>query len=160
MRADLHVMYKEPFAHTEMLLDLEPKLIIVHAEAEGHFVEFAKKVHARGIKVGVALQAKTPVDIIKPSLSLIDHVLVFSGNLGSFGGQADLSLLDKVTQLRQLKAELEIGWDGGVDNQNAGILTQRGVDVLNSGGFIQKSEDPKHAFHQLYKAVREASHRG
>ncbi len=51
--------------------------------------------------------------------------------------------------LRKLKPELEIGWDGGVNDTNAAILVQSGVDVLNVGGFIQKSKDPQAAYNKL-----------
>ncbi|MGF7228801.1 MAG: ribulose-phosphate 3-epimerase [Candidatus Saccharibacteria bacterium] len=153
MRADLHVMYKRPFEHVELMIDLKPQLIIVHAEADGDFMSFAQKVHAHGIEVGVALQAKTPVDVLKPAMAQIDHVLIFSGSLGSFGGHADLSLLEKVKQLRVLKSSLEIGWDGGIDDQNAKAIADAGVDVLNSGGFVQKAADPRQAYAQLVRAI-------
>src|SRR5262245_12592951 len=60
MRADLHVMYDNPFRHTKELLELQPQLIIIHAEADGDFVAFADAAHAAGIGVGVALKPETP----------------------------------------------------------------------------------------------------
>lgn len=149
MHADLHVMYKKPFDHATMLLDLHPQLIIVHAEAEGDFMAFAERAHKQGVEVGVALQPQTMPSVIKPALKHIDHVLIFSGHLGSFGGKADLSQLDKAAELRALKPQLEIGWDGGVSAENAGRLVRGGIDVLNSGGFIQKTQDPLKAFKLL-----------
>ena len=153
MHADLHVMYKKPFDHATMLLDLRPQLIIVHAEAEGELIAFAERAHKQGVEVGVALQSQTKANVIKPALKHIDHVLIFSGNLGSFGGKADLSLLNKVKELRVLKPQLEIGWDGGVSVENAGQLAQSGIDVLNSGGFIQKASDPLQAYKLLVRTA-------
>jgi pentose-5-phosphate-3-epimerase len=153
IRADIHVMFEQPFDHTALLLNLQPQLIIVHAEGKGDFVTFAQKAHAHGIEVGVALQQQTPAEIIKPALQLIDHVLIFSGKLGYFGGTADLSLLSKVAQLKQWKPQLEIGWDGGVDPKNAAALVGGGVQVLNSGGFIQRAENPAEAYRQLTLAA-------
>lgn len=153
VRADIHVMYKQPFEHTALLLDLRPQLVIVHAEADGDFMQFAQLAHKKGVEVGVALQVDTPAEILRPALSHIDHVLVFSGKLGYFGGKADLNLLSKVALLRKLKPQLEIGWDGGVSPENARQLSEGGVDVLNSGGFIQKSENPAAAYEELCKAV-------
>lgn len=154
MHADLHVMYKKPFDHATMLLDLRPQLIIVHAEAEGDFIAFAERAHKQGVEVGVALQSQTKPDVLKPALKHIDHVLIFSGRLGSFGGKADLSLLSKVKELRALKPQLEIGWDGGVSDSNARQLAQNGIDVLNSGGFIQKAHDPLQAYKLLVQTAR------
>ncbi|HJQ08543.1 MAG TPA: hypothetical protein VJ836_03640 [Candidatus Saccharimonadales bacterium] len=153
VRADLHVMYKKPFEHLKLLLELGPQTIIVHAEGEGDFAAFAGTAHRHGVEVGVALKAETPVSLITPALSLIDHILIFSGNLGHFGGQADLRLLQKVRELKSLKPQLEIGWDGGVNNQNARALAEGGVDVLNVGGFIQHAANPATAYEQLQKLV-------
>jgi len=153
VRADLHVMYKRPFDHLDLMIDLQPQMIIVHAEAEGDFLDFAKKVHKHGIEVGVALQPDTPVKTIKPALEYIDHVLIFSGKLGYFGGKADLHLLEKVTELRALKPQLEIGWDGGVNAENARALAEGGIDVLNSGGYVQKAESAAKAYDELCAAV-------
>lgn len=149
VHADLHVMYAEPFRHAKALLKLHPQLVIVHAEASGDFGQFAEHAHQHGVAVGVALKPETAVDVIAPALAVIDHVLVFSGNLGHFGGQADTHLLTKVLRLKRLKPSLEIGWDGGINNHNAATLAAGGVDVLNTGGFIQHASDPAAAFETL-----------
>lgn len=149
VRADVHVMYAKPFQYAELLIDLGPQLIIVHAEAEGDFVAFARKAHHHGVEVGVALQPKTSPEVIRPALQWVDHVLVFSGDLGHFGGHADLRLLPKVKHLLKIKPQLELGWDGGVSDKNARALAMSGVQVLNAGGFIQKADDPSAAYQTL-----------
>ncbi len=153
VHADLHVMFQKPFDHIKEYLRLAPKLVVIHAEAEGQFVPFATKLKEHGIKIGVALKPHTTVDTIKGALGMIDHVLVFSGNLGHFGGQANTHLLTKVLHLRQLKPSLEIGWDGGINNQNANLLAAGGVNVLNVGGFIHHASDPRSAYETLTKQV-------
>lgn len=153
IRADLHVMYKQPFDHLKMFLSLGPQMVIVHAEAEGDFVPFAEQLHRHGIEVGVALKAESSVSLIRPALDWIDHVLIFSGNLGHFGGQADLRLIPKIKELKSLKPRLEIGWDGGVNDRNARALAMSGVDVLNVGGFIQHATNPQQAYTTLDRQV-------
>lgn len=153
VRADLHVMYQRPFEHYKKYLSLAPQMVIVHAEAEGRFVPFAELMHRHGIEVGVAIKPETQVELIRPALPWIDHVLVFSGNLGHFGGQADVTLLDKVQAIRQLKPTIEIGWDGGINEGNAQVLARGGVDVLNVGGFIHHASDPRMAYASLVRAV-------
>ncbi len=148
--ADLHMMCKRPFEFIEKVQHLEPELVITHAEAEGDFVEWADRLHHYSeIKVGVALLQQTAAEVIKPALARIDHVLIFSGSLGSFGGKADLAYLDKVKQLKDWKPELEIAWDGGVNEWNTGLLIDGGVDVLNVGGVIQNAKNPKVAYDTL-----------
>ena len=150
---DLHVMYKHPWDHLDIILALNPRLVIVHAEAEGNFIAFARQLRRNGIEAGIALLPHTKVETIEPALEVADHVLIFSGNLGEFGGEADLSLLDKVTQVRALRQSIEIGWDGGVNDKNAKQLADAGVDVLNVGGYIQHAEDPAHAYATLKALV-------
>jgi len=153
VRADLHMMVENPFDHVELYRALGPQLVIVHAEAAGDFMAFAEAMHKHGIETGVALLQETSVDTIAPALSMIDHVLIFSGDLGHFGGTADLGLLDKVRHLRELKPTLEIGWDGGINDQNIYKLAEAGVDVLNVGGFIQRADNPEQAYEKLRHAL-------
>lgn len=150
---DVHLMFKRPLEQIEEVVKLSPNLVIVHAEAEG-VTEFLTDLDSFGIKRGVALLADTPVSAVQPWLSKLDYVLVFSGKLGYFGGQVDLKLLNKVSELKQLKPQLEIGWDGGINDQNAAELVRAGVDVLNVGGFIHRAEDPATAYAKLEAAIR------
>ena len=147
--ADIHLMNRRPLDYMDIILALNPQLVVVHAEGEGDFELFARTMHRHGIETGVALLQETPVEAIAPALHLIDHVLIFSGSLGSYGGTVDMSLLQKVNQLRQLRPQIEIGWDGGVNDKNARDLAEGGVDVLNVGGFIQKSKQPEAAYATL-----------
>lgn len=149
MQADLHVMYKDPTRHVDAIIALNPRLVIIHAEAEGDFMAFAGMLHDHDIGVGVALLPKSPVNKIEPALDMIDHVLVFSGDLGRHGGVADLSLLGKVKMLKGIKPGLEIGWDGGINADNAPKLIAGGVDVLNVGGYIQRAQNPARNYQRL-----------
>jgi len=153
IQVDLHMMYNRPDLFFEQMMVLEPNLVIVQAEAEGKFVPLAEKLHEKDVKVGVALLQDTPVDVIKPGLHLVDHVMIFSGVLGHHGGKADLDLLNKVKELKKLKPDLEIGWDGGINDKNAQALISGGVDVLDVGGFIHESDDPKAAYGKLEQIV-------
>lgn len=152
VRADLHVMLEKPFEHVELYRALGPQMVIVHAEGKGDFGAFAKLMHGHGIETGVALLPETSVDTIAPALDMIDHVMIFSGKLGFFGGEADLGLLDKVRKLKQMKPTLEIGWDGGINDSNVRALRDGGVDVMNVGGYIHRSPNPEEAFETLTKA--------
>lgn len=153
VQADLHIMHENVDNEIEEVLRLKPHLAIVHAEAKGNFIVFAQKVQDGGIKAGVALLPKTPVETIKPALDYIDHVLIFSGDLGYFGGTLNVKLLEKARQLKKLKPQLEVGWDGGINDTNVRELAQAGVDVLNVGGYIQRAEKPKERFETLQNLV-------
>ncbi len=149
LQVDLHLMYQDPTKWMRQIMKVKPHMVIVHAEADGNFLSFAQILHKLKLKVGVALLPKTPASAIKDALGHIDHVLIFSGNLGKFGGRADLDLLIKAQALKHLKPSLEIGWDGGVNAHNIHLLAAGGVDVLNVGGAIQKASNPAAAYATL-----------
>lgn len=151
---DLHVMHRYPLDHSEIILAMSPRMVIVHAEAEGNLMGFIDYLHHHGIEVGLALLQRTRVEDVAPALASLDHVLVFSGNLGYQGGsEADLDLLSKVRKVREIKPTIEIGWDGGVNDQNVRALADAGVDVINVGGFIQHADDPAKAYATLKALV-------
>lgn len=149
IKADIHVMYSEPTKYLDELIKLRPHMVIVHAEAKGDFLQIAELLHKHKVKVGVALLPKTSTHMIKPSVQVIDHILIFSGDLGKFGGVADLKLLNKIAQLKEWKQDLEFGWDGGINDENILQLAGGGVDVFNVGGYIQKSPDPRASYQEL-----------
>ena len=153
VRTDIHLMSRQPEQYLDHLIALGPQLVVVHAEADGDFSRIAKRLHRHGIEAGVALQQQTPIAFIQPALDIIDHVLVFSGKLGSYGGKADLALLEKARELKRLKPQLEIGWDGGINDKNARALAEGGVEVLNVGGYIQHSPDPRAAYATLVHEI-------
>ena len=153
LQVDFHMMYMRPDLYLEQVIMFRPKLVIIPAEAKGDFMNFADELHSEGVSVGVALLQSTAVDKIIPALDVIDHVLIFSGDLGHFGGKADLNQLSKARELRKLKPSLELGWDGGINGQNVIQLTEGGIDVLNVGGFIQKAENPQDAYDKLKAMV-------
>ena len=153
LEVDLHLMYEHPENEIDEIIRLKPELVIVHAEAGGNFVVIARQLHEANIRIGVALLPKTPIDVIKPALEYTDHVLIFSGDLGHFGGSANLVLLDKVKKAKDLNPELEIGWDGGVSDTNVAQLVDAGVDVLNVGGYIQRAEKPAERYDILSNLI-------
>lgn len=146
---DIHLMYQSVAPYIDKIIELKPHLLVMHAESNGEFNMVAEQLKNSGISVGVALLQDTPVSMIKPAISLIDHVLIFSGDLGHFGGNAKLTLLSKVRELKKLKSTLEIGWDGGINTENTPRLVLGGVDVLNVGGGIHNQTDPEAAYDKL-----------
>jgi ribulose-phosphate 3-epimerase len=155
VKADFHLMYERPDKAVRTILRHQPNLIIVHAESDGDFGAFADLCHQHGVGVGVALLPKTSPEVIKDSLRLIDHVLIFSGNLGEYGGRANLDLLRKAEIVKRMKPELEVGWDGGISDQNISQLAFGGIDVFNVGGFLQTAENPAEDYRKLSRIAEE-----
>lgn len=155
MTADLHLMYQNPMDFIDKLVKLKPSLVIIHNEAQVHHMHFAAVLHKHDIQAGLALLQDTPVAYARQIIHSFDHILVFSGQLGFHGGHADLSLVDKVREIRALHPEAEISWDGGINSDNAKQLVSAGVDVLNTGGYIQKADNPANAYATISSVIND-----
>lgn len=153
--ADIHLMYQRPMDHLQQLIKLKPHMVIVHNEADAHHMHFSAELHKANIKTGLAILKDTPIEWAEQIMHSFDQILVFSGNLGHHGGEADLGLLSKVAFIKKHHPEAEIAWDGGINHQNIKQLVDSGVNVLNVGGFIQKSQTPKDAYDKLNAVIKE-----
>lgn len=151
--ADIHAMVARPSEYVEQLIALKADLIIFHAEVNEDLLPIMQRIKTAGVKAGVALQRPTVPASIAPIIEQADHVMIFSGNLGHYGGEASLMQLEKVRLIRAIKPDVEIGWDGGVTLDNAFNLAQGGIDVLNVGGTIAKSADPAATYKALVSEI-------
>ena len=84
----------------------------------------------------------------------VDMVLLMSVNPG-FGGQKFIeNTLKKVRQLKALinasGSHVLIEVDGGVQGETAPRLVEAGVDVLVSGSYVFKSQNPIQTIHELH----------
>ncbi|MDO4781352.1 MAG: hypothetical protein Q4A34_03130 [Candidatus Saccharibacteria bacterium] len=152
-QVDIHAMVKSVAEWVPKLIALRPHMIILHAEAEGDVAAAMAQIKQAGIKVGLALLKPTVPRTVEALIKQADHVLIFSGNLGHFGGSASMMQLEKVRLVKAINPAVEIGWDGGVTVNNAYSLVQGGVTVLNVGGAIHKASDPRSIFAKLQREI-------
>jgi ribulose-phosphate 3-epimerase len=151
---DIHAMVARPSEHLETLVSLKPHMIIFHAEVDEDIVSVLQHVKKFGIKAGLALLRPTVPSTVDAAIQEADHVMIFSGDLGKYGGTASLMQLEKVRLIRNIHGDVEIGWDGGVNIENAYSLSQGGVDVLNVGGTIAKADDPEATYKALVSEIQ------
>ena len=151
--ADLHLMVMNPSEHLDTVLKLNPSLCILHAEANEDLLPSFQILRDAGIKTGVALLPSTFPGYVKPYIEAADHVLIFAGQLGVQGSQADLMQMEKIPLVRNMKPELEIGWDGGANITNVRALAHADLDVINVGSAISQAADPAGAFQELVAEI-------
>ena len=87
---DIHLMYRRPVEQLEVLASLAPQRVILHAESEGDLLGSIQYLQKVGIKTGLALLRGTVPDSVRELILAVDHVLIFSGDLGKYGGKANL----------------------------------------------------------------------
>lgn len=151
--ADLHLMVTNPSEHLDTVLKLSPSLCILHAEASEDLTSTFQTLKDAGIKTGLALLPSTYPGNVKPYIDMVDHVLIFAGQLGVQGNPADLMQMEKIPLIRNMKPEVEIGWDGGANMTNVRALAHADLDVINVGAAISRAENPAAAFEELVAEI-------
>ncbi|MFC2448702.1 MAG: ribulose-phosphate 3-epimerase [Prevotella denticola] len=157
---DVHLMIVHPENYIQQTADAGAAIMNVHYEACVHLHRTLQAIRAAGMKAGVTLNPSTPVNVLEDIIGDIDIVQLMSVNPG-FGGQKFIEhSIRKVQRLRQLieressRALIEV--DGGVQAETAPRLVDAGVDILVSGSYVFKADDPKAAIHVL-KGLRKTS---
>jgi len=143
---DLHLMMTHPESQIEDIISLQPQLVITHFEAPFDREAFYKQLREMDIKVGMAVNVETTIEQVRDILPTIDHLLVFTGKLGHNGGEFRADCLEKITQARAINPDLEIGVDGGLNQETSRLAVEAGANVLDVGSFIHDFEDPEMAY--------------
>jgi len=143
---DVHLMIVEPELYIERFRAAGAENLTVHIEGCHHLHRVVQQIHATGAKAGVAINPHTSVSLLEDVIADVDLVLLMSVNPG-FGGQKFIeNTYRKIEAMKNLiisrnsKALIEI--DGGVNQENAPLLLDRGADVLVAGSFVFSSPDP------------------
>lgn len=150
---DVHYMIEQPERYIKQTARLGAMMMNVHQEATVHLHRVIQEIHDSGMKAGVTLNPSTPVSTLEDVINDVDMVLLMSVNPG-FGGQKFIeNTIAKVRRLRRLidesgsRALIEV--DGGVQAETAPRLVEAGVDVLVSGSYIFKADDPLAVINEL-----------
>lgn len=154
---DIHAMVARPSRYIQALIQMRPATVIFHAEVKEDLTPVIQQLKAVGVHAGVGLLKPTVPNTVTEYIETADHVLVFCGNLGYYGGKASLMQLEKVRLIRNIHPDVEIGWDGGANLENVFSLAQGGVDVINCGGAISRATDAAQAYQQLVAEINRES---
>ncbi|KIW07799.1 ribulose-phosphate 3-epimerase, variant 2 [Verruconis gallopava] len=116
-------------------------------------------IHSHGLKAGIAIKPKTPVDVLwdildSPNLEeRPDMVLIMTVEPG-FGGQSFMaSELPKVAALRKRYPDLPIEVDGGLSEKTIDQAADAGANVIVAGSAVFGAQDPAEVIRKLREAV-------
>jgi ribulose-phosphate 3-epimerase len=137
---EVHLMVDDPTSFADPFLDAGADTLIAHQEVLPDPRPLARRLHAKGKKLGVAVNPETPVDVLAPLLKEIDLALCMTVHPG-FSGQAFLTESPaRIRALRDLieknnpNCELEV--DGGIDLTTGPLTVQAGANVLVAASAI------------------------
>ncbi|OFI48651.1 ribulose-phosphate 3-epimerase [Floricoccus tropicus] len=137
---DCHLMVENPEKYVDEFAEAGADIMSIHVEATSHIHGALQKIKNAGMKASVVINPGTPVDAIKPVLSMVDQVLVMTVNPG-FGGQKFIpECLDKVAELSAIKSakkySYDIEVDGGVDDKTIKACRNAGANVFVAGSYV------------------------
>lgn len=143
---DVHLMITDPETYAPVFIEAGAQWLTFHYEAMENAEacrKLAKQLRQWGVKPGISIKPKTPVEVLKDLWQDFDLVLVMSVEPGFGGQQFDPSALEKIAQLRAWaqaeNADLRIEVDGGINAETGKLCKQAGADVLVAGSYIFKN---------------------
>ncbi|MBR2529248.1 MAG: ribulose-phosphate 3-epimerase [Blautia sp.] len=140
---DCHVMVTEQDYFVDELLDIGVEQIVFHAETQPHIDGMLNRIHAKGVRAGVALKPATPLSALDYVLEKCDTVLLMLINPGYafVKGEKQVAYADrKIRELRNmisernLPAKIEI--DGRVSAANIQEYGNGLVDYFVTGSTV------------------------
>jgi ribulose-phosphate 3-epimerase len=150
---DVHLMIEDPGKYIVDFKNAGADILTIHIEACLHLHRNIQQIHQLGMKAGVALNPHTSIDLLYDILPSIDMVCLMSVNPG-FGGQQFIpQTLSKISRLRkmadELRPDLLIEIDGGVNMINAKSIVDAGANVLVAGNTVFSAINPTDIIKQL-----------
>jgi ribulose-phosphate 3-epimerase len=111
----MHMMVSNPEKWVCDMADAGGTQYTFHVEATSTPDECIRLIKESGMKVGLAISPRTPVEVIEPFIKDIDMALVMTVEPGK-GGQKFMSdMMSKVEYLRKNFEYLNVSVDGGIN---------------------------------------------
>lgn len=141
---DAHLMVQEPIRYVEAFQKAGADSVTVHLEACEDVKTTLDKIHACGMKAGLAVNPETDVKELVPYLEDVEMILIMSVHPG-FGGQKFIpESLDKIRAVRAMlnekNLETDIQVDGGIYVENVREVLDAGANVIVAGSAVFRGD--------------------
>lgn len=160
---DCHVMVTEQDYFVNELLDIGVQQITFHAETQPHIDGMLNRIHAEGVRAGVALKPATPLSTLDYVLEKCDTVLLMLINPGYafVRGEKQVPYADrKIKDLRRMIREralpTKIEVDGRISPQNLMDYGAGDVDIFVTGSTCIDRSSMEESFRRLQEIRRAA----
>lgn len=153
---DCHVMVTEQDYFIDELLDIGVDQIVFHGETQPHIDGMLNRIHAKGVKAGVALKPATPLTELEYVLEKCDTVLLMLINPGYafVKGEKQVAYADrKIRDLRKmicdrgLQTKIEV--DGRISPANIETYGKDLVDIFVTGSTCINRNDMEASLQKL-----------
>uniref|UniRef100_A0A0D3E3V0 Ribulose-phosphate 3-epimerase n=1 Tax=Brassica oleracea var. oleracea TaxID=109376 RepID=A0A0D3E3V0_BRAOL len=160
---DCHLMVTNPMDYVEQMGKAGASGFTFHVEvAKENWQELVSKIRSAGMRPGVALKPRTPVEDVYPLVegeTPVEMVLVMTVEPG-FGGQKFMpSMMDKVGYVRALRQKyptLDIEVDGGLGPSTIEAAAAAGANCIVAGSSVFGAPEPGKVISLLRTSVEKA----
>ncbi len=132
LQFDCHVMVTQQDYFVDELLDIGVEQIVFHAETQPHIDGMLNRIHAAGVRAGVALRPATPLSAVDYVLEKCDTVLLMLINPGYafVKGEKQVPYADrKIRDLRRMIDERGLDTKIEVD----GRISRKDLETYGDG---------------------------
>ena len=160
---DCHVMVTEQDYFVDELLDIGVQQITFHAETQPHIDGMLNRIHAKGVRAGVALKPSTPLSTLEYVLEKCDAVLLMLINPGyafvkgekqTVYAERKIKDLRKMIDERGLKTKIELDGRISIKNIEDWAGSENLADIFVTGSTCLKRDDLEGSFEALQQIRR------
>lgn len=134
-KLDIHLMVNNVKLYTDIYSLLKPEYITFHIEV-GNTLELINYIKNKKIKVGLAINPNTSIELLKPFIDKIDLILIMSVQPGKGGQEFIENTLEKVKEIRKNNKDINISIDGGMNNITIKKSKEAGISMCVVGSYI------------------------
>ena len=150
---DVHLMISAPEKFIPQFVDAGADCLTIHAEIDSDVPAVLTSIRSAGVWAGLALNPKTPLQMVEPILSACDLLLIMSVDAG-FGGQAfNPVALDKLRLAKEMAPHLLLEVDGGINRKTIASCREAGASLFVVGSAIFGQDDYQRALGELADAM-------
>src|SRR3989344_3002029 len=148
-KIEVHLMIDKPEKKIGEWLLTPASRLIFHQEATKNQELIIEKIHEAGREAGLAIRPNTPWLKLFPYFGKVELLQVLGVSPGPSGQFLSEEVIHKIGHIKHTCHPCIIEVDGGVNLQNAQILTKEGADVLVAGKAIFESSDIEKSIEEL-----------
>ena len=150
---DVHLMISSPEKFIPQFVDAGADCLTIHAEIDSDVPAVLTSIRSAGILAGLAVNPRTPLQMVQPILSACDLLLIMSVDAG-FGGQAFNPIaLGKLRLAKEIAPDLLLEVDGGVNRKTIASCREAGASLFVVGSAIFGQDDYLRALGELADAM-------
>jgi ribulose-phosphate 3-epimerase len=150
----VHLLVTNPEVYVEELIKLGTDEIAVHIEVCSYPRMIINLIRDEGLKVGLAINPKTPVNSVKYYVDEIDSILIMTSEPDGKDQNFIYQCLEKVKELNNIKdRNFKIEVDGGIKEEYLKSIWEAGADIIVMGRAIFNSRNSREQLIKLKKLI-------